>query len=197
MIKLLTKLSDEAEAEIYYSHLLEFEKGQSAEYNLVLNNNSKTIDFTGLSNIKYIMVYSDNYINVTFGVVDFQTNGYFCYMPEPVFFTTNTDFDISTEMTKNVNVKVKIICENLIEMPDPTASIDTGSYVGSQSVTLASEIDDAIIMYTTDGSTPSKINGTEYSGAITISATTTLKFYAYKPGYEDSSIITKVYTITI
>jgi hypothetical protein len=196
MIKLLTKLSDEAEAEIYYSHLLEFEKGQSAEYNLVLNNNSKTIDFTGLSNIKYIMVYSDNYINVTFGVVDFQTNGYFCYMPEPVFFTTNSDFEVSTEMTKNVNVKVKIICEDLVEMPDPEASVDTGTYATAQTVLLTSDIEDAIIMYTTDTTTPSKINGTEYSTSLTISTTTTVKFYAYKSGYEDSSVITKVYTIT-
>jgi len=197
MIKLLTKLSDEAESEIYYSHLLEFAKGQSAEYSLVLNNNSKTIDFTGLSNIKYIMIYSDNYINVTFGVVDFQTNGYFVYMPEPVFFDTNTSFDVSTEMTKNVTVKVKILCEDLTEMPDPEASVDTGTYATSQTVLLSSDIDDVIIMYTTDTTTPSKINGTEYSGAITVATTTTLKFYAYKAGYEDSSVITKVYTITV
>jgi endoglucanase len=100
-------------------------------------------------------------------------------------------------MTKNVNVKVKIICEDLVEMPDPEASVDTGTYAVAQSVILSSSIDDAIIMYTTDTTIPSKINGTEYSSPITISATTTLKLYAYKPGYEDSSIITKVYTITV
>jgi hypothetical protein len=99
-------------------------------------------------------------------------------------------------MTKNVNVKVKIICEDLVEMPDPEASVDTGTYATAQTVLLTSDIEDAIIMYTTDTTTPSKINGTEYSTSLTISTTTTVKFYAYKSGYEDSSVITKVYTIT-
>ena len=63
-------------------------------------------------------------------------------------------------------------------VPDPTFSPAAGTYSSAQSVTLACENDGAIIYYTTDGTEPTNAS-TPYTGAIAISATTTIKAIAY------------------
>ena len=52
----------------------------------------------------------------------------------------------------------------------------------------------ATIKYTTDNSDPIT-NGTEYSGELTISATTTYKVVAVKSGFEPSEVATFTYTV--
>lgn len=78
----------------------------------------------------------------------------------------------------------------------PTFSPASGSYTGAQSITISTSTSGASIRYTTDGSTPSKTNGTVYSSPITLSATTTLNAIAYESGYVDSSITNATYTIS-
>ena len=75
----------------------------------------------------------------------------------------------------------------------PTFSLDEGSYTQAQSVTISCATDGASIYYTTDGTDPTT-SSTKYTGAITISATTTLKAIASKDG-ETSSIASATYTI--
>ena len=77
----------------------------------------------------------------------------------------------------------------------PTATPVAGTYEGSQSVTLASATEGATIYYTDDGSTPTTAS-TEYSGAITVSATKTIKAIAVKEGMYDSAVLTAAYTIS-
>ena len=77
----------------------------------------------------------------------------------------------------------------------PTATPAAGSYEGSQSVTLATTTEGATIYYTDDGSTPTTAS-TEYSGAITVSATKTIKAIAVKDGMYDSAVLTAAYTIS-
>ena len=77
----------------------------------------------------------------------------------------------------------------------PQASPVAGMYTAAQSVTLTSGTSGAEIWYTTNGSTPSKTNGTKYAGAISISQTTTLKAIAVKTGMTNSGVLTAVYTI--
>ena len=77
----------------------------------------------------------------------------------------------------------------------PTATPVAGTYEGSQSVTLASATEGATIYYTDDGSTPTSAS-TEYSGAITVSATKTIKAIAVKEGMYDSAVLTAAYTIS-
>lgn len=77
----------------------------------------------------------------------------------------------------------------------PTASPASGAYSGDQSVTLSCTESGASIYYTTDGSTPSAAS-TLYTGAITVSATTTLKAIAFKTGLDQSLILSSVYTIS-
>lgn len=77
----------------------------------------------------------------------------------------------------------------------PSASPGAGTYSSAQSVTLTTATGGAAIYYTTDGSTPTT-SSTLYSGAISISVTTTLKAIAALAGYNNSSVLTAAYTIT-
>jgi uncharacterized repeat protein (TIGR03803 family) len=82
----------------------------------------------------------------------------------------------------------------------PTFSPAAGTYSGAQTVTISTVTSSATIAFTTDGSTPSEIggtitNGTLYSGAISIGATTLLKAIAFENGYADSSTASGTYAI--
>ncbi len=75
----------------------------------------------------------------------------------------------------------------------PTASPTAGTYTSSQSVTLS--VDGASsIRYTTNGSTPT-CSSTEYSSAISVSSTTTIKAISCYPGDESSDVASFTYTI--
>ena len=77
----------------------------------------------------------------------------------------------------------------------PTISPESGSYVGSVEVTISSTESDAIIYYTTDGSTPTT-NSLVYNGAFTVNETSTVNAIAVKPGlYNPSDVASATYTI--
>ena len=77
----------------------------------------------------------------------------------------------------------------------PQFSPGGGSYSSTQNVTITSATSGSTIRYTTNGSTPTSSSGTVYSGAISVSSTTTLKAIAYKSGMTDSSVSSASYTI--
>lgn len=72
-----------------------------------------------------------------------------------------------------------------------------GTYMAPINVTLSSATPGATIRYTTDGTDPSTTAGTIYSGAINVSATTTIKAIAYAAGYNPSSISTATYSLPV
>ena len=61
---------------------------------------------------------------------------------------------------------------------DPTFSVADGTYTTLQNVSISCATAGATIYYTTDGSTPTN-SSTQYTGAIAINETTTLKAIAY------------------
>lgn len=77
----------------------------------------------------------------------------------------------------------------------PAFSPAGGTYGSSRSVTITSATSGATIRYTTDGSTPTSTSGTVYSGAVSITANTTLKAIAYKSAMNDSTVSTAFYII--
>ena len=75
----------------------------------------------------------------------------------------------------------------------PTFSLAAGTYIGTQSVTISCETENSTIYYTTDDSTPDNTS-TAYTGAITVSGTTTIKAIAYV-GTDASSVASATYNI--
>jgi hypothetical protein len=76
----------------------------------------------------------------------------------------------------------------------PSFSVATGGYGPAQSVTLSSATPGASIYYTTNSTTPSR-SSSLYSGAITVSASQTVKAFAALEDWADSSVSSAEYTI--
>lgn len=80
------------------------------------------------------------------------------------------------------------------ELSAPKASLESGTYTGTKSVTLTTATKDADIYYTTDGTTPT-VKSTKYTKAISISKTTTLKAIAVKDDVIVSDVMSVDYTV--
>ena len=76
---------------------------------------------------------------------------------------------------------------------EPVFSLDGGTYAGAQSVEITCATDGASIFYTTDGTAPTA-ESTAYTGAISVSETTTIKAIGIK-GEDKSEVATATYTI--
>ena len=77
----------------------------------------------------------------------------------------------------------------------PTLDLKAGTFTEEQNVTITVPTG-TTVYYTTDGTAPSKNNGTKYESAITISKTTTLKAVAVDADGNQSDIVSAVYRIT-
>lgn len=78
---------------------------------------------------------------------------------------------------------------------NPTFSVSAGTYTEVQSVTLSCTTNGASIYYTTDGTTPSNTS-TQYTSAIEVGASMTIKAIAYK-GEDHSEVVSAAYTINL
>ena len=76
---------------------------------------------------------------------------------------------------------------------DTNFSVDRGFYENPFTVAITSETEGVTINYTTDGSLPSEVHGTRYTGPITITRTTTLRAIAFKPGWISTNVDTQTY----
>ena len=76
----------------------------------------------------------------------------------------------------------------------PAFSVPHGFYDSPQLVALATETPEAVIVYTTDGSTPAidqnlnPINGLAYAAPIVVTGTTTIRAIAFKQDYKPSFV---------
>jgi sugar lactone lactonase YvrE len=78
--------------------------------------------------------------------------------------------------------------------PTPTFSLAAGTYVNTQTVTIAETIPGATIYYTRDGSPPTPASSV-YSAPISLSASTTLRAIAVAAGYTTSTVNSAAYVI--
>ena len=85
---------------------------------------------------------------------------------------------------------------NLPAAATPTFSPKAGTYTSIQSVTIADRTSGATIYYTTDGSTPTT-SSTEYTSAISVSATETIEAIAVATGHSQSAVASAAYTINL
>ena len=77
----------------------------------------------------------------------------------------------------------------------PTFSVDGGTYTSVQSVTISCATGGATIYYTTDGTDPTS-SSTEYTSAVSIDHSCTLKAIAIK-GDDESNVASAAYTINL
>lgn len=97
-------------------------------------------------------------------------------------------------ITINANAGTFTIERYYEPVATPTFSPEDGTtFTETQSVTISCATDGVTIYYTTDGSTPTSAS-TQYTGAITLTATTTIKAIAVKSGMADSEVATATYT---
>lgn len=110
---------------------------------------------------------------------------------EVVVFGNIKKFNNTYEFDKN-NYLVSYV-EPTISVAAPVFSPEAGTYTESQNVTITCETEGATIYYTVDGTEPTKAS-TQYTAAIEISETTTIKAVAYV-GEVSSRVETATYEI--
>jgi hypothetical protein len=76
----------------------------------------------------------------------------------------------------------------------PTFSPGAGSYGPAQTVTISSATSGATIYYTTNGSTPTT-SSTQYTGAVSVAASETVKALGVKTGYTNSVVGSAAYVL--
>lgn len=72
-----------------------------------------------------------------------------------------------------------------LKVSTPTFTPDGGSYAGPVTVTIATATSGAIVRYTVDGAEPG-LTSPQYTGAITVSGSTTVRATAWKDGWTTS-----------
>jgi hypothetical protein len=102
------------------------------------------------------------------------------------FKTGMTASGVSTQTYRYVPVATETVAT-------PSITPSGGSFTGSTAVNMSVSTAGATIRYTTNGTEPSETS-TAYTGAITISETTTLKARAFKTGATASSVRTVTFT---
>ena len=103
--------------------------------------------------------------------------------------------DIADKDNK-VTVTAKVYVEGAERVQTPQASMQSGTYIGDQKVTLSCATEGAKIYYTTDGETPTT-NSTLYKEGdeIELKQNTVLTVMAVKEGMQDSASESYNYTI--
>lgn len=81
-----------------------------------------------------------------------------------------------------------------IRCAQPTFTPAAGTHNEAKSVTISCATEGATIYYTTDGSDPDD-GSTEYTGAISVSSTQTIKAIAYKTGMTESEVNSAAYEL--
>ena len=79
----------------------------------------------------------------------------------------------------------------------PTFTPNGGTHTNSVSVSLSCTTPGSTIRYSTDGSTPTRSVGTIYSGAFTLTSTTTVNAVCYASGYSTSAVGTQTFTVEL
>jgi hypothetical protein len=78
----------------------------------------------------------------------------------------------------------------------PEFSVNRGFYSSPFAVTITCPTAGATIRFTLDGSTPSEVHGTLYTGPIPVNTTTILRAVAYRTGWKSSAVDTHTYFFT-
>ena len=139
----------------------------------------------GTGNAKHFTLSDEGYLTTTetneqryLGI--YNSNDWRCYT------------SINSNITGQTFAFYKRIVLNAVAKP--VFSPIGGTYYEPQNVTITSGTEGASIYYTMDGSSPTT-SSTPYSGAISVTETTTIKAIAVKEGMNNSDVASVTYTI--
>lgn len=107
---------------------------------------------------------------------------------------SSTSSNPTTFTMGTANSTVTAVFEASTTVANPTFTVSEGTYNEEKSVELNCETDGATIYYTTDGTAPTS-SSTEYTGAIDVNETMTIKAIAIKAGLTDSEVASATYTL--
>lgn len=182
-----------------------FDSNVTGSFNKGTNNNAPKYYTSGTA----IRCYGGNYftissendltrISITFGSSDGSNaittdcgsyeNGTWTGTANTVTFTIG-----GTSGNRRIAGFTIIYASEAPSIATPTFSPAAGTYTEAQNVTISCKTENATIYYTTDGSTPDNTS-TEYTGAISVAETTTIKAIAYV-GESASNVASATYTI--
>jgi hypothetical protein len=112
----------------------------------------------------------------------------------PVTIAATTTFNAIAIGTGFAPSAVATATYTIAPTAKPTFSPVAGTYTSAQSVTLSDASPTPTIYYTTNGTTPTH-SSTKYTGAISVTSTTTITAIASSPGLSDSPAVTATFTI--
>lgn len=139
-------------------------------------------DATGTTSIRYTIDGTDP--TATTGTV---YNGAF-----DISGSTNSPVTIKAITVRNGNASSVTTQQAKLTLPEPVITVNAET--GTATITCSNS--SATIYYTTDGSTPSAINGTPYNGQITgLTTMATVKAIAICGGWNSSSVASATVTI--
>jgi hypothetical protein len=119
------------------------------------------------------------------------------YMEPITIAETTTLKAIAYDSENNAsNVATAVYTITLPTVATPTFSPAAGTYTEAQSVTIACDTENASIYYTLDGTDPTT-SSEEYTEAISIDETTTVKAIAVKENMSNSAVASATYTINL
>ena len=114
----------------------------------------------------------------------------------PGTYNLSALYDGDTNYAQSTSNSVALTIQPLGVVATPTFSPAGGTYTQTVQATFADASSGAMIYYTTDGSTPTPLNGDPYEGPITVNQTETIQAIAAVAGYTNSNVASVAYTIT-
>lgn len=140
-----------------------------------------------------------DYYGYSLGYIDMENDGYDCYVTgkkEGKAVVAALPFGVQSMGFVYIITVVGSQKPKLTLSASPSGGqVKSGTIVTLAAKANGSTVSGCDIYFTTNGSEPSRNNGTKYSSGITISNNCTLKAIAYKDGYEASNVLTKNYTV--
>ena len=109
--------------------------------------------------------------------------------------TKNESITSIFNSTSQVQLLLAGLATSFTPAAAPTLTPGSGTFAGTQAVTISDTTPGAVIYYTTDGSTPTT-SSTVYQNPFTVTATTTVNAFAVASGFTASPVATATYTFT-
>lgn len=147
-----------------------FSLNREGEYLALLNNASQPL---------FVQEFSPQYPHQSF----FHSYGYDALSGNYVYF------DTPTPGAKNNGTTFSNMVEKPVFVTPPNF------YTTNITVTITGQTPGTSIRYTTDGTEPTLINGTDYTGGIYLNSTRALRARAFQPGAIPSPTVTRTYFV--